>query len=138
MDIKRNVLLNPGPATTTDSVKMAQVIPDICPREQEFGDVMEFVAKGLTEFVGALDKYTTVIFGGSGTAAVESMLSSVVGEGSVLIVNNGAYGKRMCDIASVYGMNYIEFDSSAIAAIDMCKLEQVIMDNKEKLTHLAV
>lgn len=26
--IKRNVLLNPGPATTTDTVKMAQVVPD--------------------------------------------------------------------------------------------------------------
>ena len=34
--IKRNILLNPGPATTTDSVKYAQVVPDICPREKEF------------------------------------------------------------------------------------------------------
>ena len=32
--IKRNILLNPGPATTTDSVKLAQVVPDICPREK--------------------------------------------------------------------------------------------------------
>ena len=36
--VKRNVLLNPGPATTTDTVKYAQVVPDICPREKEFGD----------------------------------------------------------------------------------------------------
>ena len=27
--IKRNILLNPGPSTTTDTVKMAQVVPDI-------------------------------------------------------------------------------------------------------------
>ena len=40
MEIQRNILLNPGPATTTDSVKMAQVVPDICPREKEFGDLM--------------------------------------------------------------------------------------------------
>ena len=33
MTIKRNILLNPGPSTTTDTVKMAQVVPDICPRE---------------------------------------------------------------------------------------------------------
>ena len=39
--IKRNVLLNPGPATTTDSVKLAQVVPDICPREKEFGNLMK-------------------------------------------------------------------------------------------------
>lgn len=35
MNIKRNILLNPGPSTTTDTVKMAQVVPDICPREDE-------------------------------------------------------------------------------------------------------
>ena len=28
-NIKRNILLNPGPSTTTDTVKMAQVVPDI-------------------------------------------------------------------------------------------------------------
>ena len=32
MNIKRNILLNPGPATTTDTVKAAQLVPDICPR----------------------------------------------------------------------------------------------------------
>ena len=38
--VKRNVLLNPGPSTTTDSVKHAQVVPDICPREKEFASIM--------------------------------------------------------------------------------------------------
>ena len=43
--IKRNILLNPGPSTTTDTVKYAQIVPDICPREKEFGSLM----KGLRE-----------------------------------------------------------------------------------------
>ena len=43
--VKRNILLNPGPSTTTDTVKYAQVVPDICPREKEFGGLM----KGLRE-----------------------------------------------------------------------------------------
>ena len=42
--IKRNVLLNPGPSTTTDTVKMAQVVPDICPREKEFQSIMAFIS----------------------------------------------------------------------------------------------
>ena len=41
MQIKRNVLLNPGPSTTTDTVKMAQIVPDICPREKEFASLMK-------------------------------------------------------------------------------------------------
>lgn len=46
--VKRNILLNPGPSTTTDTVKYAQVVPDICPREKEFGGLM----KGLREDLG--------------------------------------------------------------------------------------
>lgn len=38
--VKRNVLFNPGPSMTTDSVKYAQVVPDICPREKEFASIM--------------------------------------------------------------------------------------------------
>ena len=40
IDMKRNILLNPGPSTTTDTVKQAQVVPDICPREKELGDLL--------------------------------------------------------------------------------------------------
>ncbi|SFC10158.1 2-aminoethylphosphonate-pyruvate transaminase [Bacillus sp. OV322] len=136
--VKRNILLNPGPATTTDTVKLAQVVPDICPRETEFGEVMEFISEKLTGFVGNSSDYTTVLFGGSGTAAVESILSSVVGEGTILIINNGAYGKRMCEIAGVYRLKYIEFHSSAHLALDLSKLEQIIINSPDPFTHLAV
>ena len=145
VDIKRNILLNPGPATTSDTVKMAQVIPDICPREKEFGDVMEFVSKELTNFVGSNDKYTTILFGGSGTAAVEAMLSSVIGDDIVLIINNGAYGKRICEMAEIYNLNYIEYKSSGLEEINLSELEELIKtynlnrnDNKKVISHLAV
>ncbi|EKQ51183.1 MULTISPECIES: 2-aminoethylphosphonate aminotransferase [unclassified Clostridium] len=146
MEIKRNILLNPGPATTSDTVKLAQVVPDICPREKEFGDVMEFVSKELTNFVGTNDEYTTVLFGGSGTAAVEAILSSVVDNRTILIINNGAYGKRMCEIAEAYNLNYIEFKSSPIEGIDLNELEKVLkahnFDNAKSgndyISHLAV
>lgn len=138
MDIKRNILLNPGPATTTEGVKLAQVVPDICPREKEFGDVMEFVSKEITNFVGNNEEYITVLFGGSGTAAVEATISSVVGEGRVLIVNNGAYGERMCEIAEAYKLDYLEFNSSPIEEIDYNDLEKVINESERKVTHIAL
>ncbi len=46
---------------------------------------MEFIPAELTKFVGNPEKYTTVLFGGSGTAAVESILSSVIDNGTVVI-----------------------------------------------------
>ena len=66
--VKRNVLLNPGPATTTDTVKYAQVVPDICPREEEFVAIMDEVRQELVKVVhGDPEKVTAVLFTGSGT-----------------------------------------------------------------------
>ena len=132
MEIKRNILLNPGPATTSNTVKMAQIVPDICPREEEFGKVMEFVSNELTNFVGSNDNYATVLFGGSGTAAVESIISSVADCENILIINNGAYGERICQIAEIYDLNYIEFKCSPIEGIDFIKLEEIIKAHNEK------
>ena len=136
--ITRNVLLNPGPATTTDAVKFAQVVPDICPREKEFGLLMDYCATEITSFVGDPLDYATVMFGGSGTATVEAILSSVIPEnGNILIINNGAYGKRMCQITSAYKIDTTIFESSSIEPIDLGQLEDVI-SNGEGLTHLAM
>lgn len=137
MNIKRNILLNPGPATTTNSVKMAQVVPDICPREKEFGDLMEYIAKELTN-IAANDDYATILFGGSGTASVEATLTSVIPhDKKLLIINNGAYGKRMCQIASRYKMNYIEHKSSSIKPINLTKVEN-ILKNDTNISHMAL
>jgi 2-aminoethylphosphonate-pyruvate transaminase len=136
--VKRNVLLNPGPATTTDSVKYAQVVPDICPREKEFGDLMEFCATEITRFVADPKDYATVLFGGSGTATVEAILSSVVPrDGKILIIDNGAYGQRMCKITSSYNIDTVVFKSSSIEPINLDALENEIK-KADGLTHLAM
>lgn len=101
--IERKILLNPGPATTTDSVKMAQVVPDICPREREFGTLTESIARDLVAIAGGNSEYKCVLFGGSGTAGMEAVISSAVPpESTLLVINNGAYGERMGKIAAAY------------------------------------
>jgi 2-aminoethylphosphonate-pyruvate transaminase len=136
---ERKILLNPGPATTTDTVKYAQIVSDICPREAEFGQLIESIAHDLTRLVGPLEKYATILFAGSGTAAVEAILSSVIGEQDhLLIVQNGAYGKRMCEIAAVHQLPYLSFESSPVAKIDLTELENVIRTAHPPITHLAM
>ena len=126
-NVRREVLLNPGPATTTDSVKYAQVQADICPREYEFGDVMEWVADELSLLVGKPGRVKTVLFGGSGTAGDEAMISSCVPpEGKLLIVNNGAYGKRMAKIASIYKIDFDVYESDGINAPDIDEMKRLI------------
>ncbi|RBW69993.1 2-aminoethylphosphonate aminotransferase [Bacillus taeanensis] len=136
--IEKKILLNPGPAATSNTVKYAQVVPDICPREKEFGAVMKWTAEELTSIVGNRADYTTILFGGSGTAAVEAMISSIVDQDTLLIINNGAYGKRMCQIADAYGIHYIEYKSKQDHPLSLKKLEAIIKKRWPKISHVAV
>jgi 2-aminoethylphosphonate-pyruvate transaminase len=135
--VRREVLLNPGPATTSDSVKYAQVCADICPRENEFGDVMAWICDELTLLAADKAAYETVIFGGSGTAADESMISSCVpDDGRLIVINNGSYGERLAKIASVYKLRHTVFESSAYEALDIEKLEYEFKTGR--YTHLGI
>ncbi len=107
--IKRNILLNPGPATTTDSVKWAQVVPDICPREREFIDIMLQLRTDLLHVVHApAEEYTSVLFCGSGTINMDICLNSLLGEGKkVLVIRNGAYSARAQEICEAYHLPHV-------------------------------
>lgn len=135
--VRREVLLNPGPATTTDSVKFSQVCADICPREKEFGAVMQWISQELSAFVGDRDRIETVLFGGSGTAADEVMISSCVPDnGKLLIVDNGAYGTRLAKIADVYKLNFDVYKSSGFMPLDAEAVKSKLLEGK--YTHLAI
>lgn len=125
--VKREILLNPGPSTTTDSVKYAQIVPDICPREKEFGSLMKSIADDLTSLVASKNDYTTVLFAGSGTAADEAMIASCVPpNGKLLAVDNGSYGKRLVTIAKTYGIDTEVFSSSTDEMLDTDALAKKI------------
>ncbi len=58
------------------------------------------VRDGVTRVVHEGDAYTAVMLGGSGTAAVEAAISSSVpADGRLLVIDNGAYGVRIRQIA---------------------------------------
>jgi 2-aminoethylphosphonate-pyruvate transaminase len=136
--VERNILLNPGPATTTDTVKYALVVEDICPREKEFGDLVESIRQDLVKVVHGEGTHEAVLFASSGTGGVEACLTSVIPDDkAVLVINNGAYGKRMQQICKGFGISQIKYDISYGDPIDLSKLEELIKHNKEKLSHIA-
>ncbi|WP_313994302.1 2-aminoethylphosphonate aminotransferase [uncultured Selenomonas sp.] len=110
MNIQRNILLNPGPATTTDTVKAAQLVPDICPREQDFGRLMRDLGMDLLKVVHADEAdWAAVLFCGSGTICMDACVSSLVpADGKLLIVNNGAYSARAAAMARAYSVPHID------------------------------
>ena len=131
--IKRNVLLNPGPATTTDTVKLAQVVPDICPREKEFADLMKGFRHDILKTVHADPaNYTAVLFCGSGTLNMDVCLNSLLpAEAKVLVVNNGAYSSRAVEICKAYGLNHIDIRFPVDELPDMSRVEATLKENPD-------
>ena len=131
--VKRNVLLNPGPATTTDTVKMAQVVSDICPREKEFVAVMREVEEGLLKIVHAdPSKYAAVLFCGSGTINMDICLNSLLpANKKILIINNGAYSKRGAEICEYYSLPFINLELPLDRQPDLNIIENTLRNNPD-------
>ena len=84
--MRRNILLNPGPATTTNSVKKSQVVPDICPREKEFIQLMSSIRMDLNIIAGDNENYTCILFAGSGTAVMDATINSVIPDNKKILI----------------------------------------------------
>ncbi|MDE6615444.1 MAG: 2-aminoethylphosphonate aminotransferase, partial [Lachnospiraceae bacterium] len=133
MNIKRNILLNPGPSTTTDTVKMAQLVPDICPREKEFIFIMKKLREDLLKVVHANpEKYTSVLFCGSGTINIDVCLNSLLPDDKkILIINNGVYSTRAVEVCQYYGLPYIDLKFSFNELPDLYIVEKTINENPD-------
>ncbi|MBX3158284.1 MAG: aminotransferase class V-fold PLP-dependent enzyme [Deltaproteobacteria bacterium] len=102
------VLLNPGPVNTTANVKSALVHHDVCHRDSTFSELMVSLTGKLRRIYRGTPHHTVLPITGSGTAAMESALvSTVPPDKKVLIVDNGAFGERLVEVARVHDMQLV-------------------------------
>jgi 2-aminoethylphosphonate-pyruvate transaminase len=135
----RIILLNPGPVTLSAQVRAALLGPDLCHREPEFMALQAKIRRQLLN-VHALDPalWASILMTGSGTAAVEAMLTSLVpAAGKVLIIENGAYGERMANIARRHAIAHQRLEHHWLAPIDLERVTRALQAAPE-LTHVAV
>ncbi|SDV49867.1 2-aminoethylphosphonate aminotransferase [Chitinasiproducens palmae] len=138
-----NLLLNPGPVTLTERVRRSLLQTDLCHRENEFFDLQDEACGRLLQ-VYALDAtvWQAILVGGSGTAAVESMIASLVpAQGRLLVVANGVYGERIAQMAARYGIAHETAQGEWMAAPDLPTLAAAMDEaarRGEAFTHLAV
>ena len=131
-------LLTPGPLTTTATVKQ-EMLFDHCTWDDDYKKITLKIRDQLLELAHVrAEQYTVVLMQGSGTFGVESVITSVIGENEkLLIVANGAYGKRMKDICEHARINHeiIEFaeneNPSAVAVAEK-------LDEEKEITHVAI
>ncbi len=131
--VARNILLNPGPATTTDTVKMSQVVPDICPREKEFQNIMFTITNDLLKIVNAdAEKYCTTLFAGSGTICIDAILSSLLpSRKKILIINNGSYSQRGVDVCSYYNLPFVDLKYDLNKTPNLFDIEEILKKDTE-------
>lgn len=107
------LLFTPGPLTTSYTVKRA-AMRDLGSRDAAFMRVVQEVCSGLLSVAGVSDaEFTTVPLQGSGTYGVEAVLASVVprkGNAHLAILANGAYGRRMGQIAKANAIPHTLLD----------------------------
>lgn len=132
------ILLNPGPVTLSARVRSALAGPDLCHREPEFADLQDAIRQRL---LGVYDldpeKWAAVVLTGSGTAAVEAMVASLVPEnGKLLSIENGVYGERITRIAQIHGIEHARHSLAWGAEIDLAALARALV--AERPTHVAV
>jgi len=101
-ELARVSLLTPGPVMVSPRVKRALVHVDIGHREVEFSEILNRVRWKLLRLFGVdKHKYATIVITGSGTAANECVLSSILGAGEkILLLSNGAFGERLVEIVT--------------------------------------
>jgi len=95
------ILLNPGPVNVSPRVRAALQRDDLCHREAECSALLGRIRARLLRAFAPRGGFVAILMTGSGTAALEAAVTSVLSEGGrLLVVANGVYGERMAAMAA--------------------------------------
>jgi 2-aminoethylphosphonate-pyruvate transaminase len=129
------LLLTPGPLTTSKSVKQVMV-HDWGSRDATFIRINQSVLRTLTEIIGGESDFVTVPMQGSGTFAVEAMLTTFIPrDGKVLLLINGAYGQRAKKICEIAGRAVAVHETPEDTPPDLVAVE-ALLKGDSAITHV--
>lgn len=135
------LLLTPGPLSTTATVRAA-MLQDSCTWDADYNQgVVEPIRRELVRLATGPEyqsDYSAVLLQGSGSYVVESVLGSAIGSDEcLLIINNGAYGARMGEMARCLGLRHHELDCGETTRPEPATIEAMLARHPE-ITHLAM
>lgn len=135
------LLLTPGPLSTTATVRAA-MLQDSCTWDADYNQgVVEPIRRELVRLATGPEyesDYSAVLLQGSGSYVVESVLGSAIGvDECLLIINNGAYGARMGEMARCLGLRHHELDCGETTRPEPTAIEAILVRHPE-ITHLAM
>jgi 2-aminoethylphosphonate-pyruvate transaminase len=131
-DPDQKMLFTPGPVMTTPATKAALSHIDMAHRRPAFERVFKSARARLKTLLGANDEYACVVVTGSGSAANETALSSIVRPTEeVLLVSNGPFGERLEEMLTCYGARLHKLQSPWGVLPDLDHAEHILKANKK-------
>jgi 2-aminoethylphosphonate-pyruvate transaminase len=132
--------LTPGPLSTSKGVRNA-MLRDWCTWDADYNEgVVQSVRRRLVSLATEVNprEYAAVPVQGSGSFAVEACLGSAVPpSGKILIIHNGAYGRRMVRMARVLRLDFIEYGVGETETLEAARVTEILSQNPE-ITHAAL
>lgn len=126
-DLRRTLLLTPGPLTTSDTTRAA-LGRDWGSRDGDFIALTARLRARLAALAGGTGTHEAVLLAGSGTFAVEAALQSLVPpDGRALVLVNGAYGRRMAEMLRRLGRDHRVREWPEDAPVDAAELDRMLM-----------
>ncbi len=130
------LLLTPGPLSTSRAVRQAMT-RDVSTWDRDYNDVVQTVRADLVRLAEGGHDYTSVLMQGSGTFAVEATIGSVVPrDGKLLVVNNGAYGARIAQIAQRLSIDHVTLTQPEIEPASADRVDAALAADP-RITHVA-
>ena len=121
------ILLNPGPVNVSPRVTAALARGDLCHREPEAYALLDRIRGSLCDAFAPAGGFTPVLVTGSGTAALEMAVSSVLSPaGRLVVVSNGVYGERIAAMATAHGLPHTVVASEWTARPDLAAVERAV------------
>jgi 2-aminoethylphosphonate-pyruvate transaminase len=130
-------LLTPGPLTTSLTVKQA-MLHDWGSRDAKFVAINNRMRERLVAMIGGTDAFTCVPMQGPGTFAVEAMVNALVPpEGKLLVLVNGAYGRRIVRMCEYSRRAVDRIDWQDDQPVDPARVAKALADDPA-ISHVAI
>ena len=131
------ILLTPGPLTTSNRTRQAMMV-DWGSWDDRFNQLTASVCEQLLAILNGADSHHCVPLQGSGTFAVEAAIGTLVPRnGKVLVLINGAYGKRLAKICEVLGRDFSTFETAEDEPTTAADVDRLLQADTG-ITHVAL
>ena len=130
-------LLTPGPLTTSARTKES-MLRDWGSWDSDFNRITARLREGLLKIVHGEGTHECVPMQGSGTFSVEAAIGTLVPrDGKVLVLINGAYGKRLAKICEVLGRSFSTCETAEDEPTTAADVDRLLRADND-ITHVAL